>query len=189
MPFWHEAHYIFLRTSHFLLLSSSSPMSHQPIMDTPPPQPCGEGSDASRSTGASSNTSLLRTQQEHRHLLVHCKAANVATKNITQDAHFKIVHKTRSSMNTKQHAIGCEYFYTMVNGRQLTVSWTAGVRRERHGQFIAARNRKPPWSTNTFVYIVCETGTHDVVSSGIFAHELRDKHPRERTKQASITLE
>jgi len=36
---------------------------------------------------------------------------------------------------------------------------------------------------------VCEIEHHDVVSSGIFADEFADKHPREWKKQALITLE
>jgi len=64
-----------------------------------------------------------------------------------------------------------------------------GVRRELHNKFIAARNRKPPWSTKAFVRTVQEIEHHDVVSSGIFAYEFPDKHPHEWTKQALITLE
>jgi len=71
--------------------------------------------------GASSNTSLIRTQQEHRHQLVRCDAANEATKKMTQDAHLKIIRKSGSSANKQQHAIGCEYIRTVVNGRHLTV--------------------------------------------------------------------
>jgi hypothetical protein len=40
-----------------------------------------------------------------------------------------------------------------------------------------------------FVHTVHEIEHHDVVSSGIFANEFPDKHPREWTKQAVITLE
>ena len=56
-------------------------------------------------------------------------------------------------------------------------------------EFIAARNGKPPWSTQAFVRTVHEIEHHDVVSSGMFADELPDKHPHEWTKQALITLE
>jgi len=65
--------------------------------------------------------SLIGTQQEHRHQLVHRNAADEASKYITQDAHLKIVHDTRSSKNKMQHAIGCEYIHTVVNGGQFTV--------------------------------------------------------------------
>jgi len=64
-----------------------------------------------------------------------------------------------------------------------------GVRRELHNEFIAARNGKPPWLTTAFVHTVREIEHHDVVSSGILADEFPDKHPREWTKQALITLE
>jgi hypothetical protein len=101
----------------------------------------------------------------------------------------KIVRKTGSSTNKKQHAVGCEYIHSGVNGRQLTIYHTAGVCRELRDQFIAARNGKPPWSTKAFVRTVHEIEQHDVVSSGIFADEFPDKHPREWTKQALITLE
>jgi len=71
--------------------------------------------------GATSNTELLGTQQEHRHKLVHRDAANGATKHMTQDAHLMIVRKTGSSKNKKQHAVGCEYILIVANGSQLTV--------------------------------------------------------------------
>ena len=89
-------------------------------MDTQPP-PAGEsGSNTGRLAGATSNTELLGTQQERRHKLVHRDAANVATKHMTQDAHLKIVRKTGSSKNKKQHAVGCEYILIVANGGQLT---------------------------------------------------------------------
>jgi hypothetical protein len=40
-----------------------------------------------------------------------------------------------------------------------------------------------------YVRKVREIELHDVVSSGIFAHEFHDKGPREWTKQAFKTLE
>jgi hypothetical protein len=89
-------------------------------MDTQPP-PAGEsGSNTSRLAGATSNTELLGTQQERRHKLVHCDAANVATKHMTQDVYLKIVRKTGSSKNKKQHSVGCEYIMIVANGGQLT---------------------------------------------------------------------
>jgi len=48
----------------------------------------------------------MSTQQECRQQLVHHNAAKAATKNMTQDAHLKIVRKTGSSKNMKQHATG-----------------------------------------------------------------------------------
>jgi len=89
-------------------------------MDTQPP-PAGEsGSNTGRLAGATSNTELLGTQQERRHKLVHRNAANVATKHMSQDAHIKIIHKTGTSKNTKQHAVGCKYILIVANGGQLT---------------------------------------------------------------------
>jgi len=108
---------------------------------------------------------------------------------MTQDAHLEIVRKSGSSTNKKQHAVECEYVCTLVKGRQLTVYRVAGVRRELHDQFIAARNRKPPWSTNALVCTVCEIEHHDFVSSGIFADEFREKDTWEWTKQVLFTLE
>jgi len=67
IPFLHEVHYILLRTSHFLLLSSSSPIPFHQVMDTRTPQPGGDGYEASRSIGASFHWSLLGTQQDCRH--------------------------------------------------------------------------------------------------------------------------
>jgi len=94
-------------------------------MDTQSPQPGLSGSESSRLAGASSITSLIGTQQELRHQLFHGDAANAATKNMTQDEHLRIVCKTGSSMNKKQHAVGCEYVHTVVNGRQ----WTYTIQR------------------------------------------------------------
>jgi hypothetical protein len=89
-------------------------------MDTQP-LPAGESrSNTGRLVGATSNTDLLGTQQEHRHKLVHLNAANVANKHMTQDAHLKIVRKTGSSKNKKQRAVGCKYILMVANGGQLT---------------------------------------------------------------------
>jgi len=130
-------------------------------------------------TGVSSDTSHNGTQQERRHQLVNCNAANAASKHMTQDAHLKIVFETRSSKNQTQHEIGCKYIHTMVNGGQITVSHIAGVRRELHDQFIAAHNGKPPWSRKAFVRTFRGIDEHDVVSSGIFVYEFHVQHPRE----------
>jgi len=65
----------------------------------------------------------------------------------------------------------------------------AAFSRELRNEFIAARNRKPPWSTRAYVRTVCEIEHHHVVSSGIFADEFPDKRPREWKKQGLISLE
>jgi len=117
-PFWHVANYIILRTFHFFLLSSSSPIPHQQIMDTQPPQPGQSGSKSSRLAASLSNTSLIGTQQRHKHKLLHHHTANAATKNMPQDAHLNIVRKTECSTNKMWHAVGCECIHTVVNGRQ-----------------------------------------------------------------------
>jgi len=88
-------------------------------MTTQTPQTGESGSESSEMTGASFNVALQGTQQQRRHQWVHRKAANVATENMTQDTHLKIVCKTSSSTNKKQHAIGCKYVHIMVDGRQL----------------------------------------------------------------------
>jgi len=157
-------------------------------MDTQPPPPGESRSNTGRLAGTTSNTEILGTQQKRRHKLVHRDAANVATKHMTQDAHLKIVRKTGSSKNKKQHAVGCQYILIEANGGQLTVKPRAGVRRELRNEFIAARNGKPTWSKKAFVSTVREIKHHNVVSSGIFADEFQDKRPREWTKQALITL-
>jgi len=138
--FGHEADYIVLRASHFVSLSSSSPIPQQQIMDTQSPQPGESGSKSSRMAGATSNMAIIGTQQERRHQLVHHDAANAATKHMTHDAHSKIVCKTGSSKNKKQHAVGCENIHIKIKGHQLTIWRTAGVRRELRDQIIAARN-------------------------------------------------
>jgi hypothetical protein len=65
----------------------------------------------------------------------------------------------------------------------------SGVRRELHDQFIAARSGKPPWSTKAFVRTVRNIEHHDVVTSGIFGNEFRDKGPREWTNHALKSFE
>jgi hypothetical protein len=90
-------------------------------MDTQPPPPGESESNTSRLADATSNTELLGIQEERRNKLVHHDAANVATKHMTQEAHIKIVCKTGSSKNKKQHAVGCEYILIMANGCQLNV--------------------------------------------------------------------
>jgi len=63
------------------------------------------------------------------------------------------------------------------------------VRRELCGQFLAAHNRNPRWSSKAFLHTIRDFEHHDVVSSGIVAYEFSDKNPRECTKEAATTLE
>jgi len=56
-----------------------------------------------------------------RYKLVYRDAADAATKHMTQDAHLKIVRKTGSRRNGKQHAVGCEYIQIDAIGGHLTV--------------------------------------------------------------------
>jgi len=113
----------------------------------------------------------------------------VATENITQDAHFRKVHRTGSSNNKKQHAIRRESIHICLDDGQLRLFQTAGVRSELRDKLIASRNGKPPWLTNAFVPTVRDIEYPDVVSSGIFAHEFRDKRTWKWTKQALKTWE
>jgi hypothetical protein len=122
-------------------------------------------------------TPLLGTQQERRHQLVHCDAANAASKNITQDTHLTIACKTGSSTSQKQHAVGCEYFHTMVNSHQLTVYCRVGIHQMLHDERISADKGKTPWSTKTSVCTIRNMSHHDVLSSGILADELPYNHP------------
>jgi hypothetical protein len=63
---------------------------------------------------------ILGTPQERRNKLVHRNDENAATKHVTQDAHLKIVCKTGSSKNRKDHPLGCEYNHIEGNGGQFT---------------------------------------------------------------------
>jgi hypothetical protein len=90
-------------------------------MDSDPATPGESGANTGRLVGATSNTDILCTQQECRHKLVHHHAANAATKHKTQDAHLKIVCKTGSSKNKKQHAEGYEYIHVEAMCGQLTI--------------------------------------------------------------------
>jgi len=84
-------------------------------MDTQSPQLGGSGSQSSRLAGAVSNTSLIGTQQESSHQLVHHYAVNADTRNMSQDEHLKMIDKTKSIKNKKQHADGCKYIHIVVN--------------------------------------------------------------------------
>jgi seryl-tRNA(Sec) selenium transferase len=90
-------------------------------MDTQPPPPGESGSITGRLAGATTTTDILGTQQERRHKLVHRDAADAATKHMTHDAHLKIVRKTGSRRNKKQHAVGCEYIHIDAISGQFTV--------------------------------------------------------------------
>jgi len=188
IPLWLVAYYIFHRTFHFSL-SSSSPFPQQQVMAPQRPQPGVIESKSSRKMGASSNGPLAETQQQRRHQLVHCNTAIAATENMAHDAHLTIVCKARRSNIGKQHAIGCEYLHIDVEGGQLTIQCTAGVRRELCDQFIMASNGKPSLSTNAFVRTVREIEHQYVIRSEIFAHEYHDNGPREWAKQVSMSLE
>jgi len=72
---------------------------------------------------------------------------------------------------------------------QLQIYHTAGARRELRDQCIAARNGKPPWSTNAFLCTVSESEHHHVVSAGISLDEFSDRHPQPWMKGAYITSE
>jgi len=136
---------IFLRTSHFFSLSSTSSFPQHHIMAPQSPQHGTGGLEPSGMTSASSNIPPIETQLHCRHQLVHRNTTNAATENITQYAHLTLVRKSGSSMNKKPHMIGCAYSYHQAASHQLTISYTAGVCRELSEQFIAAHNGKPPW--------------------------------------------
>jgi len=127
------------------------------------------GSKLSKTTRASSNTSLEGTQQQHRHQLVHHEAANVPTITMTKDPHLKIVCKSGSSTNKKHHGTGCEYVHIMVDGLRMIEELTVGIQRELRDQSLAARTRKPAWSKQAFVSTFWENEFHNVVTSGILA--------------------
>jgi len=107
IPLWPVDYYIFLRTFHFSL-SSSSPFPQQQDMAPQTPQPGGIQSESSRTAGASSNAHLAETQLQRRHQLVHRDAAIAATENMGPDAHLSKARNTGRSNNRQQHAIGCE---------------------------------------------------------------------------------
>jgi len=75
----------------------------------------------SRTTGASNNAPPSETQPQHSHQLVQHAAANVATENMTQDKHLKILRKSESSKHKKQWAIRCESIHIHVVNGQLRV--------------------------------------------------------------------
>jgi hypothetical protein len=90
-------------------------------MVTQPPPPGESVSNTGRLAGATPNADILDTQQERRHKLVHRDAADAATKHMTQVAHLKIVRKTSSRRNKKQHAVECQSIHSDAISGQLTV--------------------------------------------------------------------
>jgi len=126
----------------------------QQVMAPQTVQPVGIGAKSSRTTGASTNAPPGERLQRSRHQLVHRDAAIAATDNMTQDSHSKTVGKPGSSMNMKQHAIGCESMHLNVAVGPLERWHTAGVRTELRDKFIAASNGKPPWSTKASIRTV-----------------------------------
>jgi len=142
-------------------------------------QPDASGSESSRTTGASSVAPPAEAQQQRRHQLVHCDAANAATANMAQPGHSNIVRKAWSSENTNQQIIRSEELHTEADIHQLLIQWTAGVGRELHEEFIAARNSKPPCWTMTCVCIVHAIEHYDVVSSVPMTAGWHDKRRRE----------
>jgi len=107
IPLWPVAYYIFLKTFHFSLSSSSAFPQHQ-VIAPQTPQPSVIQSQSSRTAGVSSNAPLAETQLQRRHQLVHCNTAMAAPEKMAQDAHLKKVRKTRPSNSRQQYAIGCE---------------------------------------------------------------------------------
>jgi hypothetical protein len=79
-------------------------------MATQTPRPGENRTKPGRLTGVTPNSSLSGTPQECRQQLVHHNATNAATKNITQDAHLKIVHKTESSKNKNSMQLDVNIF-------------------------------------------------------------------------------
>jgi hypothetical protein len=158
-------------------------------MNTQLPQPGPSGFKSSQLAGAASNTSLIGTNPECRHHLVHRDTANTATNNMTQHVQVQIVCKTRCSTNQKQHTVGYMYIHTGVNNCQLTIYHAAGVHEELQDHFIAAPYWIPPWSTKAVVRLVREIEHHDVVSTGICVDNLIYKHPQQSVKQMLFTLE
>ena len=189
IPFWLEANYIFLRTSHFFSLSSSSLLPHQQIFTTKTFQQGTSGSESSRTTLASFNMPPARTQLQYRHHFVHCGTANTAIDNMTLDKQYTLVHTTRSNKNKEQHDIGCQFIHSEADSRKLSIYYTAGVRRQLRNQFIAACNGEYLWLTKGFASTVHKIEHLDVVSSGLFADIVNDQHPREWREEALTTLE
>jgi len=112
-------------TSRYLYIPQDFPLlfviifltfPQQQITAPQPPQSGAIGSESSCTTGTLSNSPSAEIQQQCSHLYVHCNAAIEATKNIPQDAHLKMVHKTGLRKNMKQHAIGCESLHVDVQG-------------------------------------------------------------------------
>jgi len=108
IPFWLEANCILFKTSHLFSLSSSKPFPQQQDMAPRIPQHGASGSELSPTTGASFNEPPAKRKQQCRYELVHHDAANAATDHVTQDAHWKRVHRNGSSRNKEQLVIGCE---------------------------------------------------------------------------------
>jgi hypothetical protein len=100
IPLCLVAYYIFLRTFHFSLSSSS--LFPQEQDSTPQTQQPGViESESSQKTDALSNAPLALAQRQRRHQLVHHDATIAPTENMAQDTQLKKVRKTGGSKNWK----------------------------------------------------------------------------------------
>jgi hypothetical protein len=63
---------------------------------------------------ALSNASLVGTQLQRKHQLVHHDNTTVAIRNETEDTYLNAVGVTGSSKNKKQYVIGYEYIQIVV---------------------------------------------------------------------------
>jgi len=179
IPLWLEANNVFLRTSHFISLSSSWSLPQQQAI-TPEMHQQGEsGSKLSHTASAVFHEPPAVTQQKCGHQSVHSDSANTVTENMNQNPTLTIDVWTESSTNKKQHGIGCEYIHSEVDGSQVTIKSPAAVCGALHDRFVAARNGKPPWSTKILIHSVNKLHVQDIVSCRIFEGELWNNYPQE----------
>jgi len=104
---------------HFVIIISSLPL--QQIMAPRTPHQGESGTGSSRTMGTLSNMPCAETQLQRRNHVAHPNHANAATEHVCLDSWSKIVHKTGSSQNKKQHVIGCEYSRFEVDCTQLII--------------------------------------------------------------------
>jgi hypothetical protein len=112
---------MFLRTFHFLLSTSSSPILHQPIKVIATTQYGESGSETSQSMGAPCIGTVGGTRQQCRYVVIHLDAANAAMEDLIENPQLKVIQKTGYRKNTMQNAYRCECIHIKVNSCPLSI--------------------------------------------------------------------
>lgn len=108
IPSWLEANYINISTSYLLSWSFHSPLPQQQVLARKIAQQVERGSELSKQPKALTIVPLAVSQQQCWHQIVHCDAADAATRYMAPDFHEQMGYENRCNQDQQQHEIGCE---------------------------------------------------------------------------------